>query len=162
MNSSIAPQQINMQSSMFIGHGGSADSTGESNPADDLGSNASTAIGGVSSSERMSTVIRRLSSELASAKEELAILARDRDQAREEIVELLREVKDKRDVESKCTELQNQMDDLRLREQTTLELLGEKTERVNELQDDVADLKMMYRQQIQELIERINHRGGLE
>ncbi|KAK9485571.1 TATA element modulatory factor 1 TATA binding-domain-containing protein [Lipomyces starkeyi] len=162
MNSSLAPQQINMQSSMFVGHGDSADSTGESNPADDLGSNASTAIGGVSSSERMSTVIRRLSSELASAKEELAILARDRDQAREEIVELLREVKDKRDVESKCTELQNQMDDLRLREQTTLELLGEKTERVNELQDDVADLKMMYRQQIQELIERINHRGGLE
>ncbi|KAK9364221.1 TATA element modulatory factor 1 TATA binding-domain-containing protein [Lipomyces starkeyi] len=162
MNSSVAPQQINMQSSMFIGHGGSADSPEESHPADDLGSNASTAIGGVSSSERMSTVIRRLSSELASAKEELAILARDRDQAREEIVELLREVKDKRDVESKCTELQNQMDDLRLREQTTLELLGEKTERVNELQDDVADLKMMYRQQIQELIERINRRGGLE
>ncbi|KAK9428674.1 TATA element modulatory factor 1 TATA binding-domain-containing protein [Lipomyces doorenjongii] len=159
MNSPLAPQQINMQNSMFIGHGGSADSTGGSNPADDLGSNASTAIGGVSSSERMSTVIRRLSSELASAKEELAILARDRDQAREEIVELLREVKNKRDVESKCTELQNQMDDLRLREQTTLELLGEKTERVNELEDDVADLKMMYRQQIQELIERIDHRA---
>ncbi|KAK9386339.1 TATA element modulatory factor 1 TATA binding-domain-containing protein [Lipomyces mesembrius] len=159
MNSSLAPQQINMQNSMFIGHGFSMDSTGGSNPADDLGSNASTAIGGVSSSERMSTVIRRLSSELASAKEELAILARDRDQAREEIVELLREVKDKRAVESKCTELQDQMDDLRLREQTTLELLGEKTERVNELEDDVADLKMMYRQQIQELIERINHRA---
>ncbi|KAJ8099401.1 TATA element modulatory factor 1 TATA binding-domain-containing protein [Lipomyces tetrasporus] len=160
LSSSSAPQQINMQNNMFRGRGGgSGDSTGGSNPADELASNASTAIGGVSSSERMSTVIRRLSSELASAKEELAILARDRDQAREEIVELLREVRDKRDVEAKCTDLQKQMDDLRLREQTTLELLGEKTERVNELEDDVADLKMMYRQQIQELIERVNQKA---
>ncbi|KAK9324668.1 TATA element modulatory factor 1 TATA binding-domain-containing protein [Lipomyces orientalis] len=162
LSSSSAPQQINMQNNMFTGRGGgggSGDSTGGSNPADELASNASTAIGGVSSSERMGTVIRRLSSELASAKEELAILARDRDQAREEIVELLREVKHKRDVDAKCTDLQKQMDDLRLREQTTLELLGEKTERVNELEDDVADLKMMYRQQIQELIEKVNQKA---
>ncbi|KAK9364990.1 TATA element modulatory factor 1 TATA binding-domain-containing protein [Lipomyces kononenkoae] len=156
-----APQQINLQNNMFLAHGGdSADSTGGSYPADDLASNASTAIGGVSSSERMSTVIRRLSSELASAKEELAILARDRDQAREEIVELLREVKAKRDVEAKSAELENQMHELQLREQTTLELLGEKTERVNELENDVADLKMMYRQQIQELVEQINNQRG--
>ncbi|KAK9235595.1 TATA element modulatory factor 1 TATA binding-domain-containing protein [Lipomyces kononenkoae] len=159
MSTASGPQQINLQNSMFGSHGDSADSTNEVYPADDLVSNASTAVGGVSSSERMSTVIRRLSSELASAKEELAILARDRDQARDEIVELLREVKDKREVATKCAELQTQMDELRSREQTTLELLGEKTERVTELENDVADLKMMYRQQIQELIEQINERG---
>ncbi|KAK9477132.1 TATA element modulatory factor 1 TATA binding-domain-containing protein [Lipomyces japonicus] len=124
---------------------------------DDRVSDASTAIGGgASSSERMSTVIHRLSSELSSAKEELAILMRDRDQAREEIVELLRESKEYKTTKAECDELRAKVEELALREQTTLELLGEKTERVNELQDDVQDLKTMYRQQIQELIEQIH------
>ncbi|KAK9447798.1 TATA element modulatory factor 1 TATA binding-domain-containing protein [Limtongia smithiae] len=156
----VYPQQINMSSASFTG--GLIDTgslAGGSNGGDEISSNASTAVGGgASSSERMSSVIRRLSSELASAKEELAILSRDRDQAREEIVELLREVKNKRDVDSESTELKKQIEEMRVREQTTLELLGEKTERVNELQDDVQDLKQMYRQQIQELIEKINEK----
>ena len=118
-----------------------------------------TAQGGITSSERMSAAIRQISSELASAKEEIALLARDRDQARDEIVELLREVKSRRDSEERCAELEQEIESMRAREQTTLELLGEETEQVEELQDDVDELKSMYRQQIQELIEKINENG---
>ncbi|KAK9456089.1 TATA element modulatory factor 1 TATA binding-domain-containing protein [Dipodascopsis uninucleata] len=150
--------QISLQNSLVMGHArrSSSSSSIAATDMEDLGSETSTAIGGASSSERMSLVIRRLSSELASAKEELAVLARDRDQARQEIVELMRELKNKKDTESEVAELKKSIEDYRTREQTTLEMLGEKTERVNELQDDVEDLKTMYRQQIQELITKIN------
>ncbi|KAK9463404.1 TATA element modulatory factor 1 TATA binding-domain-containing protein [Lipomyces oligophaga] len=137
--------------------GSSASSVTGSNNMDDTGSIASTTIGN-SSSERMNSVIRRITSELASAKEGIAILTRDRDAAREESVELMREVKDKRALETQAEELKKRVSELEEREQTMLELLGEKTERVNELQDDVADLKSMYRQQIQELIEQVNQK----
>ncbi|KAK7205676.1 TATA element modulatory factor 1 TATA binding-domain-containing protein [Myxozyma melibiosi] len=157
-SSADLPQQINLHNALLSGDDSNNNSaSGSVQGVDDMLSNASTAIG-KSSSERMSSVIRRLASELASAKEELSIISRDRDQAREETVELLREIKQKRDVESECAELRTQLEELKVREQTTLEMLGEKTERVNELQDDVQDLKMMYRQQIQELIEKINEK----
>ncbi|KAK9466594.1 TATA element modulatory factor 1 TATA binding-domain-containing protein [Lipomyces arxii] len=153
-------QQINLQHAMLSREDSMNGSKSDSNGGDDAGSAASTAMGDVSSSERLTTVIRRLSSELASAKEELTLLVRDRDQARAEIVELMRDAKAKSDVETECAELKAQVEQLQLREQTTLELLGEKTERVNELADDVQDMKMMYRQQIQELVEQLQAKEG--
>jgi len=96
--------------------------------------------------ERMSATVRRLESEKAASKDELARLLTQRDEARQEIVSLMREVQEKRDAEDQARKHQAGLTDVTKRYQTTLEMLGEKSEQVEELQADVADLKKMYRE----------------
>lgn len=95
--------------------------------------------------ERMSATVRRLESEMAGTREEVAAITAQRDEARQEIVELMREVEMKRGAEERVKELEKSVEDMRRREETTLEMLGEKSELVEELRADVADLKQMYR-----------------
>jgi hypothetical protein len=100
--------------------------------------------------ERMSSAVRRLESEKAATKEDLTRLAAQRDEARAEIVSLMREVQVKRDQESRITELESSLKGVNARYETTLEMLGEKSELVDELKSDIDDIKAMYR----ELVER--------
>ncbi|KAF8249308.1 hypothetical protein K440DRAFT_649504 [Wilcoxina mikolae CBS 423.85] len=96
--------------------------------------------------ERMSAAVRRLESEMAGSREELARVQGQRDEGRREIVELMREVEGKRKAEERVRCLEGEIKELGIRMETTLELLGEKTEKVEELQQDVEDLKEMYRE----------------
>lgn len=100
--------------------------------------------------ERMSAAVRRLESEKAAHKDELARLSTQRDEAREQIVGLMKEAEEKRAADAKVKELEKEVEELNARYQTTLEMLGEKSEKVDELKADVADLKEMYR----ELVDR--------
>lgn len=99
--------------------------------------------------ERMSAAVRRLESEKATSKEEMSRLVAQRDEAREEVVTLMREVEEKRGQEEKIADLEKKMEDVEVRYSTTLEMLGEKTERVEELESDILDLKKMYRELVQ-------------
>jgi peptidoglycan hydrolase CwlO-like protein len=100
--------------------------------------------------ERMSSAVRRLESEKVATKEDITRLSAQRDEARAEIVALMREVEAKRAADTKVAELEADIKDINQRYQTTLEMLGEKSELVDELQSDIVDLKAMYR----ELVER--------
>ncbi|KAL8781910.1 MAG: hypothetical protein Q9194_000103 [Teloschistes cf. exilis] len=100
--------------------------------------------------ERMSAAVRRLESEKAAHKDELARLSTQRDEAREQIVGLMKEAEEKRAAESRARKLAQEVTDLNARYLTTLEMLGEKSEKVDELKADVADLKEMYK----ELVDR--------
>lgn len=100
--------------------------------------------------ERMSAAVRRLESEKAAHKDELLRLSTQRDEAREQIVGLMKEAEEKRNADAKAQKLEKEVDELNARYLTTLEMLGEKSERVDELVADVADLKEMYR----ELVDR--------
>ena len=95
--------------------------------------------------ERMSAAVRRLESEKASHKDELNRLSSQRDEARNQIVGLMKEVEEKRGWESRVKILEKEMEGVEERYLTTLEMLGEKSERVEELKADVQDLKGMYR-----------------
>jgi hypothetical protein len=99
--------------------------------------------------ERMSAAVRRLESEKATSKEELARLSAQRDEAREEVVSLMREVEEKRGLDQKMDSLEKDLKAMEQRYETTLEMLGEKTEKVEELEGDVADLKKIYRELVQ-------------
>lgn len=99
--------------------------------------------------ERMSAAVRRLESEKATHKEELARLVAQRDEAREEVVALMREVEEKRTQDERVDKLEKELKAVDERYQTTLEMLGEKTERVEELESDVKDLKKIYRELVQ-------------
>ncbi|KAL8722416.1 MAG: hypothetical protein Q9225_001095 [Loekoesia sp. 1 TL-2023] len=100
--------------------------------------------------ERMSAAVRRLESEKAAHKDELARLSAQQDEAREQIVGLMKEAEEKRTADAKAKKLEKEVEELNARYLTTLEMLGEKSEKVDELTADVADLKEMYR----ELVDR--------
>lgn len=100
--------------------------------------------------ERMSAAIRRLESEKVAAREELARISKQRNEARTEVLQLIKDTESGRAAVARVTELETQVGDLQARYDTTLELLGEKSELVEELRADVQDVKAMYR----DLIER--------
>lgn len=100
--------------------------------------------------EKLSAAIRRLETEKVAAKEELARISGQRDEARAEIVSLMREAEKARLAGEEVTKLQAQVAEVNERYETTLELLGEKSELVEELRADVDDVKAMYR----DLVER--------
>jgi len=99
--------------------------------------------------ERMSATVRRLESERAASKDELARLTSQRDEARQEVVELMREVEEKRRADQRIQDLEATVSQLDQRYQTTLEMLGEKSEQVEELKADIADLKKIYRELVE-------------
>ena len=105
--------------------------------------------------ERMSANVRRLESEKAAFRDELARLQTQRDEARSEIVKLMKEVEHKRGVEERIRSLEAEHETLSKRHQATLEMLGEKSELVEELKADVADVKQMYR----ELVDTMGRRA---
>ena len=102
--------------------------------------------------ERMSSAVRRLESEKVATKEDIARLSAQRDEARVEIVALMREIETKRAADAKVAELEAEIKDINQRYQTTLEMLGEKSELVDELQSDIVDLKAMYRELVESTV----------
>ena len=95
--------------------------------------------------ERMSASVRRLESEKVAHKDELVRLTNQRDGARKEVVALMSEIEQKRAIDEKLVALEEELRQVNERHQTTLEMLGEKSELVEELRADVADVKQMYR-----------------
>ena len=100
--------------------------------------------------ERMSSSIRRLEAEKAAHKDELARLVSQRDNARDEVVALMREVEAKRTVDGKTEQLEKELEGVKQRYEACLEMLGEREEQVEELKSDMDDLKRIYR----ELVDR--------
>ncbi|PNY23403.1 Protein sgm1 [Tolypocladium capitatum] len=100
--------------------------------------------------ERMSAAIRRLEAEKVAAKEEMARVCNQRDEARADMVVLMKDLEEAKVASSRVPQLEEQVSNLDARYQTTLEMLGEKSELVEELRADVQDVKVMYR----ELVER--------
>lgn len=102
--------------------------------------------------ERMSAAVRRLESEKATYKDELARLSAQRDDARNEIVVLMREVEGKRTDESRLTAAEEELGEVKGRYEACLEMVGEKEEVVEELKQDVQELKRIYRELVEEKV----------
>ncbi|EEY18979.1 conserved hypothetical protein [Verticillium alfalfae VaMs.102] len=100
--------------------------------------------------ERMSAAIRRLEGEKMASREELSRISGQRDEARAELVALMKETQSAEATSRKVSDLMDEVANINERYQTTLELLGEKSELVEELRADVEDVKAMYR----DLVER--------
>lgn len=102
---------------------------------------------------RLGSEVRRLEGELTSLQISYEQLKNEKNSANEELLKLIEEnekvkaFKNERDsLESRVTELENQLE-------AALQLLGEKTEYAEELENDVQDLKEMMKQQIQQMIQ---------
>lgn len=120
-------------------------------PAPDMISMSTVAAGpSVQLVERMSAAVRRLEAEKVATKEEMARVCKQRDEARTDMVSLMKELEDAKTATARVPDLQAQVDNLDARYQTTLEMLGEKSELVEELRADVQDVKAMYRELIEQ------------
>lgn len=102
---------------------------------------------------KLSAQIRRLEIESLTLKDEIANLNNVKNESNNEIVKLLKENSEVRKLKNENDELTNKVSELDKKYQRTLELLGEKSERVEELSADVDDLKQLCREQVQQLVE---------
>lgn len=99
--------------------------------------------------ERMSATVRRLETEKAASREEIARLIGQRDEARNEVVALMREMETMKDTQGRVGKMEQEMADLKSRYDAALEMLGEKSEECEELKNDVDDLKKIYRELVE-------------
>ncbi|KAI5808946.1 TATA element modulatory factor 1 TATA binding-domain-containing protein [Peziza echinospora] len=95
--------------------------------------------------ERMSATVRRLETEMAASRDELTRMVGQRDEARQELLNLMREVEAKREVDEMVRKLREEKEEVGRRLDAALDELGEKLDRVDELEDQMGDLKMMYK-----------------
>ncbi|TKA25731.1 hypothetical protein B0A50_05827 [Salinomyces thailandicus] len=100
--------------------------------------------------ERMSAAVRRLESEKAAFKDEIARLAAQRDDAREEVVGLMRAAEGGKAETERLKGLEVEVARVKERYEVCLALLGEREEEVGELREDLGEVKRIYR----ELVER--------
>ncbi|GAM87754.1 hypothetical protein ANO11243_057810 [Dothideomycetidae sp. 11243] len=103
--------------------------------------------------ERMSSSIRRLEAEKASRADELARVTAQRDEARQQMVSLVREAEDRNVVEEKVAALTRDVQAVTHRYDACLEMLGEREEECLELRGDLADMKRIYR----DLVDKMGH-----
>jgi outer membrane murein-binding lipoprotein Lpp len=119
---------------------------------------SSSAIGGsnVQLLGKMSSQVRRLQTELATMREDMERLINEKKAANEEIVILMKDNEQVQRYKDRIHELEEQAEGYVARNEKTLEILGEKSEQVEELKADVQDLKDLLKLQVQQLVELQN------
>lgn len=116
------------------------------------GSLAPPSVSNIQLVTKLSARVRQLEREKISLKDENENLSKMKEDASNEILKLMKRFEETRDNEDKLSKLQIEIGETNKRYEQALESLGEKTERCTELQDDVADLKDMLKQQTLELV----------
>lgn len=104
---------------------------------------------------RMSRTIRTLESELSSVKMDLTRATTREEEATKRSFAFIKESGELEAIKESSRTMTQRIEELENREKVALEMLGEKAERVEELKADVEDMKEMYREQIESLIDRM-------
>lgn len=107
--------------------------------------------------ERLQANIRQLENQLSFYQTQLQSSSQSRDELSEEVLDMTQEIEQLRKEVKKTNQLEEQYQQLNDRYQTLLELLGEKAEQVEELKADLQDVKEMYKSQIIDLVQKIDH-----
>lgn len=101
---------------------------------------------------KLGAEIRKFEVELSSLQNLCDKTQKERNEANDEIIRLLEENEKVNHLITENLNLSRQVEELGAKLDASLQLLGEKTELAEELENDVADLKDMMRQQIQDMI----------
>ncbi|XP_076921572.1 golgin candidate 5-like [Bidens hawaiensis] len=99
--------------------------------------------------------LRQKEGELASYMSRLASMEAIRDSLAEELVKMTEECEKLRSEVSQLPGLKADIEALRRRHSAALELMGERDEELEELRADIVDLKEMYREQVNMLVNKI-------
>ncbi|KAJ1773126.1 hypothetical protein IW140_001094 [Coemansia sp. RSA 1813] len=95
---------------------------------------------------------KKLGAQIASLKAQLQAALKQKSEFSQSLVELSRELDKARTENSELKGTAKELDELKHRHKTALEMLGEKTEQVVELQQDIGEMKEAYKQQLQSLL----------
>ncbi|CAI9114149.1 OLC1v1014804C1 [Oldenlandia corymbosa var. corymbosa] len=101
------------------------------------------------------SALRQKEGELASYMSRLASMESIRDSLAEELVKLTAQCEKLRSEAALLPGLRAELDALRRRHSAALELMGERDEELEELRADIVDLKEMYREQVNLLVNKI-------
>ncbi|GFZ04171.1 golgin Putative 5 [Actinidia rufa] len=101
------------------------------------------------------SALRQKEGELASYMSRLASLESIRDSLAEELVKMTAQCEKLREEASVLPGIRAELDALRRRHSAALELMGERDEELEELRADIVDLKEMYREQVNLLVNKI-------
>ncbi|KAI7725732.1 hypothetical protein M8C21_016611 [Ambrosia artemisiifolia] len=99
--------------------------------------------------------LRQKEGELASYMSRLASMEAIRDSLAEELVKMTAECEKLRSEVSQLPGMKAEMEALRRRHSAALELMGERDEELEELRADIVDLKEMYREQVNILVNKV-------
>ena len=102
----------------------------------------------------MSSNIRRLEIELNTLKDEYSKISTEKEKVEQELLESLKLTDEIKLLHSELDSLKSVIKDKEIQEQRMLELIGEKSEQVEELKADVVDLKELCKLQVQQLVEQ--------
>lgn len=110
---------------------------------------------GVYATERLSQSLRQRNGEIASLQSQLGSKEAATQALAEEVVTLTAKVEELTKEMKDAPETKIELAELNRRHSTLLELLGEREEKIMELQADLEDVNQMYKEQITELLLRI-------
>jgi TATA element modulatory factor len=110
------------------------------------------APGGVYDTERLHSSLRQRNGEIASLQAQLASRDAASQALADEVVALAARVEELTKELSDAPALRKEFEEFRVRHRALLELHGEREERVQELEADLADINHMYKEQITELL----------
>lgn len=106
------------------------------------------------------STLRQKEGELASYMSRLASMESIRDSLAEELVKMTAQCEKLRAEAAILPGIQAELDALRRRHSAALELMGERDEELEELRADIMDLKEMYREQVNLLVNKIQVMGS--
>ncbi|KAG0046395.1 hypothetical protein BGZ83_008430 [Gryganskiella cystojenkinii] len=105
--------------------------------------------------ERLNTMVRQLEGQVTFLAEQVRTTNKNKDDLSDELVKVTMELEELQQVASRVPGLEQELSLLQQRHKAALEMLGEKTEEVQELQQDISDVKEAYRDQINELLSQL-------
>lgn len=106
--------------------------------------------------ERHLAKIRQLQGELAQVQRELASCKAAHEHANEELLEATQKLQSLHQGGHEALALKAELEDLKKRHEMALVIIGERNEKAEELEADMADVKALYREQINLLVNQID------
>ena len=104
--------------------------------------------------EKMASSIKQLEAQVSSITVQLQLTTKTRDDLAQELLKLSAENEDLKTQSNQMQELQDKYKDLESRYQSALELVGEKTERIQDLTADIQEMRQVYQTQLEELLSK--------
>lgn len=117
-------------------------------------------VAGVYATERLSSSLRLRNGEVAALQAQLDNKEKATRALAEEVVSLTARLEEVVKEREEVPEVSKKLNELERRHSTLLELLGEREERIGELEADLTDVKTMYKEQVTELLLRLERLNG--
>lgn len=141
----FAPMMLRSSSAQTMSGAGVSSSVGLMN----FGGNAS---GQAVAIERLNTMVRQLEGQVTFLNEQVRTANKNKDELSDELVRVTMELEEMQSHASRASGIDQELSLLQQRHKAALEMLGEKTEEVQELRADLHDVKEAYRDQINDLL----------